>query len=140
MPRRMLIALGLLATGLTGCGDDRTGPDVDPVAGHYTASVISNTTRDTTVDLIARGLTFDLALEPDGKLAGHFEFTTGTNQPGVTFDIAGTWVRTDSGLVVKDNADSFVSHVLFAVHDDRLEGLGQVGESTLRMVLDRQAP
>ncbi len=138
MQSRIVSALLVMLPALIGCGGDTTGPFVDPVVGTYRATLMTNTQADSTVDLVAIGLTFAMTLQKDGSMVGQFVFTTGNDRPGTPSDLSGTWQRTDEALAISDIANTFVSHPSFTIHGEQLVGEGLIGESTIRMVLDRE--
>ena len=82
--RRLPVVIALLVIGAVGCGDDSTGPDLDPdfMVGDWLAdSVVVTAVADPTVsvDLTALGLVFTLSVQPSGR---YTSITSGFGFPG----------------------------------------------------------
>ncbi len=82
--RRLLVGGGLVVIGAVGCGNDSTGPDLNPsfMVGDWLAdSVVVTSEADpaVVVNLTALGLVFTLLVEPSGR---YTSITSGFGFPG----------------------------------------------------------
>ncbi len=82
--KRLLVVIGLVVIGAIGCGNDSTGPDLNPsfMVGDWLAdSVVVTAVADpaVVVDLTALGLVFTLSVQPSGR---YTSISSGFGLPG----------------------------------------------------------
>jgi hypothetical protein len=134
------VALGLVVA-LAGCGDDSFSPNVENVAGAYSATTFTLTTSSGTIDLLAIGSEISITLESDGTTTGSlFIPDLGEGGSDVEGDLTGTWTLSGSTVTFdQPGADTFIRDIEFTAERDRLTSEGTEGGQTFRLVLTKAA-
>ena len=128
---------------LGACDDEATGPDLEVVAGTYTATTF-NVTEDgsATQDILDLGGMITMTLNANGTTTGAL-FVPGGLEGGGDFlaDLEGTWDMDDDGRVTFDHeADTFLRDVAFDFDEDdgTLVTTDFAGDAEFDVVLTRE--
>ena len=137
------VALAALVT-LGACEDESTGPELEVVAGTYTATTFDVTESGMTFDILDLGGDLTMTLNANGTMSGNL-FAPGMDDGGADLDqdFAGSWeVDEDSRVTFElaDDDDTFLEDVAldFDEDDGTLTTTEFAGDARFNLVLTRQ--
>ena len=144
--RALVVVLAIMGTAA--CGEnaapempmENDPPEIQEVAGSYSATVFTVTEGGTTTDLLAQGASIELLLKADGQTSGRL-FVPGGNEDGsdLDADLTGTWSISGSSVTLAQTADTFLRDMTFVVgNDNSLEGEETFGSATVRVSLQKE--
>lgn len=112
---KMLRSIAVLAALLvsTGCDDDPTGPDVETVAGTYTATEFRIGTGSGSQDLLALGGSIDITLNVNGTTTGTLYVPAFGGDEELDASLTGTWSLDGRTVTFEQGADTFVRDMSF---------------------------
>lgn len=149
--RARVALVPLLALLIGACSEGTTEPDPDPgadpalLAGVYVAEDTYGTltfitmASGETIDWLEEGASLTIELAADGKTTGRL-FVPGADEDGEDFDadLKGTWKLQGDTVHFSHSADSFIRDTPFVVKGSRLEADHILGDTRVRVVLERR--
>lgn len=112
-PVVLLAAFALLA----GCQDDVLGPDMETVAGTYTATEFRITTTSGAEDILAMGGHITLTLGSDGNTTGSIFVPAFAGDAELSASLDGTWSLSGRTVEFSQDADTFLRDMSFRYTD-----------------------
>jgi len=131
-PRVRGTAFLLFMAALTACADQSTRPSAPALEGAYTATAFTVTTRDSTIDELADGVTLALTLRADGTTAGTLVVPSEDS-----LHLVGTWDTVGATLHLDQTATTFLDLMPFQIGPSRLDGVLAQGFGTIRVTLTK---
>lgn len=139
--RRVWIAALALLTTIGGCGDSALGPS--DVSGLYTATTFTIVMNGTTNELLSRGATVSLRLNPDLTTSGRITMPTvpGVQVVPVDDDLTGTYTLIN-GVVRLTQQNSYLDGLNFTADPPELRAYISLSDGArtgdFSLVLTRQ--
>lgn len=129
-----LVSLLVLAGGC----EDPVDPTVEIVAGAYEATAFTVRIGGANTDVLAAGGSIDLVLAMDGTTSGRL-FIPGAAAGGVDIDqnLTGSWTLARRTVTLQLDGDVFLRDLPLEADGERLEGEGDFGGGSVRVVLVR---
>ena len=131
--------MALVAVG--GCGNPVLAPD--DVSGQYHATVFTIVVNGVTNELLSRGATVTLRLNPDLTTSGHFTMPSvaGVQLVAVDDDLTGTYTL-NNGVVRLSQGDAYLDGLVFTADPPELRAFVSLSDGTrtgsLNLTLTRQ--
>lgn len=112
-PAVLLAAVALLA----GCQDDVLGPDMEAVAGTYTATEFRITTTSGAEDILTMGGHITISLASDGTTTGSIFVPAFDGDAEVSESLDGTWSLAGRTVEFSHAVDTFLRDMSFRYTD-----------------------
>ena len=135
-----IVALALTAT-IGGCSGGALAPD--DVSGQYQAKTFTIVVNGVTSELLSRGATVSLRLNPDLTTSGHLTMPTvpGVQLAPVDDDLTGTYTL-NNGIVRLKQGDAYLDGLAFTADPPELRAFISLSDGTrtgsFTLVLSRQ--
>lgn len=124
---------------LSGCGDNPNDPTQQIVAGSYTATALSVTRSNTTVEMLEAGAFIEITLTTQGQTTGRLVTPAEFSESGQTEEdnLSGTWTLNGDKVRFSHAADTYLRDTEFRVDGNILVGELRNSGISIRTVLTR---
>ncbi len=133
-----LVAVLSIPLLIAGCEDDVLGPDMQSVAGTYTATEFTITTGSGAEDLLTMGGSIVVTLAADGTTSGSVFVPSVGGAGELDASLDGTWQLAGRTITFSHAADTFLRDMTFRYTDQgTITGDEVFANALIEVVLER---